>query len=60
MLTTEKSGTNMGCVGKSICVVGLAAVSVWAHIATGGVAGTGWAILAVLVLFFGSCGENSK
>ena len=50
----------MGCVGKSICVVGLAAVSVWAHIATGGVAGTGWAILAVLVLFFGSCGENSK
>lgn len=49
----------MKCLAKAVTVVGLAAISVWAYLATGGVAGSGWGILSVLVLFFASC-EDSK
>lgn len=49
----------MRCIAKSFIVVGLAAISAWSHLATGGEAGVGWAIMSVLVLFFASC-EDSK
>jgi hypothetical protein len=49
----------MKCLAKAFTVVGLAGISVWSYLATGGEAGSGWAILSVLVLFFASC-EDSK
>jgi hypothetical protein len=48
----------MNCMAKAILVVGLAAVSVYAHLSSGGVIGAGWAILAVLCLFFASCDKG--
>jgi hypothetical protein len=47
----------MRCIAKSIMVVGLASLSVYAYLNSNGEIGPGWAFLAVLVLFFAPC-EN--
>jgi hypothetical protein len=47
----------MRCLAKSVLVVGLAAISVFAHLSSGGAIGFGWGALAVFVLFFADCGR---
>jgi hypothetical protein len=48
----------MQCIAKSIVVVGLASLSVYAYLKSGGEIGEGWAVLAVLILFFAPCGNK--
>ncbi len=44
-------------IAKAILVVGLAMISVTAHIMSDGEIGAGWGFLAVLVLLTGSCSD---
>lgn len=46
------------CIAKSIAVVGLASLSVYAYLNSGGEIGPGWAIIAVLILFFAPCEDK--
>lgn len=48
----------MKCIAKSIAVVGLASLSVYAYLNSGGEIGPGWAIIAVLILFFAPCEDK--
>lgn len=47
----------MKCIAKAIVVVGLAGLSVYAYLNSGGEIGQGWAIIAVFILFLAPCEE---